>query len=164
MTGDELPGPADFANTAYVSTTSDDSDAASDLSSATVAAGGGPSPVPIPEPPPVKPVVNNPIAGRIASRFSIYRSGGLVVKIGCSTRCAGEAKVTAAPRSSSGKRRPGKSVIIARGRYRVGGGISAVKLKVSRLGARLIDNGHLGRSAIVSISGGSSRSVHIKRP
>lgn len=164
MTGDELLGPADFVNTAYASTTSDDSDAANDLSSAAVAAGGGPSPVPIPEPPPVKPVVNNPIAGRIASRFSIYRPGGLVVKIGCPTRCAGKAKVTAAPRSRSGKRRSGKAVIIARGRYRLGGGISAVKLKVSRLGARLIDNGRLGRSAIVSISGGPSRSVHIKRP
>lgn len=161
-TAGEHTGPKDIINTAYISTSSDESNTADNMSSATVTAEDTDNFTPVPDPPPVKPTPNNPIAMRIAGNDAFVSGNSVRARINCSGACRGTAKLVAPGKARAGGQEITKGSVLAKGRFRLtGAGTSIIRLKATATGSKLFKS-KKQRKGLLTLTGGASRLVTIR--
>ena len=150
--------PKVLTNTAYISTSSIETQTGNNNSSATVTAEDTDNYTPVPDPDPVKPVVNNPIAGRIASAHG----GTLSLRLSCVSGCEGVAKVTMASTVKVKGKRYKKGTVLAKGRYKITkAGTTVVNIKATRAGKKLF-KAKKKNHGLLTLTGGVRKYITIK--
>ena len=160
MTSGSNTDPVQIVNTAYISTTSEDTDPSNDQSSATITVNGTGTNEPIPNPDPDKPVVNNPIGMSIGGNDVSLRKNRVVVRVNCSGTCSGRAKLISVKTVKVGKKKVRKGSVLAKGKYSYN---SAGKRKLS---LKLTKKGRIAmkktRKALLRLSSGESKVVRVR--
>lgn len=155
--GEHLP-PKLLTNTAYISTSSIETQTGNNSSSASVTAEDTDNYTPVPDPDPVKPVVNNPVAGRIASAHG----GTLSLRLSCISACQGVAKVTTSSVVKVKGKKFKKGTVLAKGRYKIDkAGTSVVHIKATRAGKKLF-KGKKKAHGLLTLTGGVRKFITIK--
>lgn len=167
-TGGEVLAPKWIVNTAHVSTSTPDPDAANNSSTVGVKARDGETTAPIDDGS-GKPVVNNPTGNgkdpkascRIVGRSVKYRNGKVIARLRCSGKTKGVAKLTSIRKVKVAGNWYAKGTLLAKGRYRfAAAGTKKVTLKATWAGRKIIRKGK-ARRARLDITGGASRVVKV---
>jgi hypothetical protein len=157
--GEHLP-PKVIVNTAYITTTSDESSTLNNMSSASFTAEDTDNFTPVPPKPPVKPAPNNPVAATIVGKGVTYSARSVGAWINCSGACSGSAKLLTTGAVSVGGRTIRKGTVLAATAYRFNAaGKRKLKLRVNATGRKVLKK---GGKAVLKLSSGKQVVVRIR--
>jgi hypothetical protein len=159
-TGGEHAPPKVIVNTAFISTSSIESDTNNNMSSASFTAEDTDNFTPIDPKPPVKPTPNNPVATTIVGRGVTYSGRTVKALIRCSDTCRGSARLISTGTVKVGNRTLRRGTVLAAGSYRSNqAGRRTLSLRVNWKGRKVLKR---GRGAILRLSSGKQRFVRIR--
>ncbi|MGB0119564.1 MAG: isopeptide-forming domain-containing fimbrial protein [Solirubrobacterales bacterium] len=164
--GDRTQGehlaPVEYTNTAYISTSSDESVTANNHSSASVVAEDTDNNDPIDPVDPVKPTPNNPVATKVAGGSVKFNGKKGVARIKATGPTSGVAKLVTTKKIKIKGKKFSKGTLIASGKYSfTEAGSKNVKLKTKgKRGAKLLKK---SRKGLLKVTGGTKKIVRLKR-
>ncbi len=160
MTSGHNVGPVEIVNTAYITTTSNDSNNGNNQSSATITVNAIGTNDPIPNPPPDKPVVNNPIGMSIGGSDVAFKGNRVRTTVKCSGACSGKARLISVKTVKVGKKKVRKGSVLAKGRFKLNkAGKRKLNLKVTKKGRIALKK---TRKAMLKLSSGEKKIVRVR--
>jgi uncharacterized repeat protein (TIGR01451 family)/fimbrial isopeptide formation D2 family protein len=159
-TGGEHAPPKVIVNTAFISTTSIESDTNNNMSSASFTAEDTDNFTPIDPKPPVKPTPNNPTGMTLVGRDAMLRGGQAVATLRCTGTCRGFAQLVSTRRVKVGNRVFRRGTVLGTGRYRFNSaGKRNLRLRLNWKGRRILKKGD---RALLKVSSGRNRVIRIR--
>ncbi len=159
-TGGEHAPPKVIINTAFITTTSDESSTANNMSSASFTAEDTDNYTPVDPVPPVKPTPNNPVGMSIGGSDVAFKGNRVRTTLKCSGACSGKAKLISLKTVKVGKKKVRKGSVLAKGRFKLNkAGKRKLNLKVTKKGRIALKK---TRKAVVVLSSGEKKVVRIR--
>lgn len=151
-----------FANTAFITSSSVESDPDNNDSTVEVPAEDTDNHTPVVnDPDPDKPHPNNPIAKTIVVKGVSYSASGVTFTLKCSGACGGTAKLSTLAKIKVKDKKYSRGTVIGKRQYFIGkAGTKKVKLTLTGNGRRILRSGKAHR-ALLTVSGTAAKRVGI---
>jgi uncharacterized repeat protein (TIGR01451 family)/fimbrial isopeptide formation D2 family protein len=157
--GEHLP-PKVIVNTAFITTSSNESSTANNMSSATFTAEDTDNFTPVDPEPPVKPTPNNPVAATIVGKGVTYSARSVLATLNCVGPCRGSARLISSAPVFVGGRQIRRGTVLASASFRFNSaGKRKLKLRVNSAGRKVLRK---GGKAVLKLSSGKKKLVRIR--